>query len=53
MDAGGQTVEQARERLGVAAPDEVVIRVEPGVGAAGSGSGPAPLFRPAAAPESR
>jgi cell division protein FtsB len=42
--------DQARERLGVAAPDEVVIRLEPGAGGAAS---PAParpgasLFNPA------
>lgn len=47
--------DQARERLGVAAPDEVVIRVEPGVGAAPEGARPgaSPLFSPAAPAEAR
>ena len=47
--------DQARERLGVAAPDEVVIRVEPGVGAAPAAGRPAgnPLFAPAASGEGR
>lgn len=39
--------DQARERLGVAAPDEVVIRVEPGA-VSGSGRPAAPLFAPPA-----
>ena len=48
--------DQARERLGVAAPDEVVIRVEPGVG---GGSAPQPvrsggsLFSPVESGETR
>ena len=47
--------DQARERLGVAAPDEVVIRVEPGAG----GVSPQPirsggsLFSPAESGENR
>jgi len=39
--------DQARERLGVAAPDEVVIRIEPGAAPA-SGRPAAPLFAPPA-----
>lgn len=39
--------DQARERLGLASPDEVVIRVETG---AGSAPRQAPLFAPGAAP---
>ncbi len=47
--------DQARERLGVAAPDEVVIRIEPGAAPAPAGPvGPgAPLFRPAPPAEAR
>jgi len=47
--------DQARERLGVAAPDEMVIRVEPGAGApvAAPGAAGAPLFSPAAPAEAR
>lgn len=48
--------DQARERLGVAAPDEVVIRVEPGAGAAPAAGRPAAgpgLFSPAEPAESR
>lgn len=42
--------DQARERLGVASPDEIVIRVEatPGTTPAG-GRQPAPLFAPSSA----
>lgn len=43
--------DQARERLGVAAPDEVVIRIEPA--AAVPGRSAAPLFAPPAAEPAR
>jgi cell division protein FtsB len=37
--------DQARERLGAAAPDELVIRLEPGIApGASQGRAPAPLF---------
>ena len=50
--------DQARERLGVAAPDEMVIRIEPGAGApvaapGAAGAAGAPLFSPAAPAEAR
>lgn len=42
--------DQARERLGLASPDEVVIRVETAPGAAPAGGRPsAPLFAPSSA----
>lgn len=54
---GGEFVDdQARERLGVAAPDEVVIRIEPGVGASSPAAPTRPgasLFSPAAPAEGR
>lgn len=41
--------DQARERLGLASPDEVVIRVEAAPGAAPAAKPAAPLFAPAPA----